>query len=119
MTNQEKVNEFHKKYNITIRTKPIFDPSIQEEIDFRTYILEEEYIEYLQGDNIENHAKEAADMLYVLYGDAAVFGYDLDKVFDLVHKSNMTKDIADNSNYKPHKGEKYKSPDLSYLKEKT
>lgn len=36
-------------------------------------------------------AKELADILYVVYGAAANFGIDLDKVFAEVHRSNMTK----------------------------
>ena len=32
-----------------------------------------------------------ADILYVVYGAGASFGIDLDKAFDIVHKSNMSK----------------------------
>ena len=31
------------------------------------------------------------DILYVVYGSGSSFGIDLDKAFDLIHKSNMTK----------------------------
>merc|ERR1711865_1137277 len=31
------------------------------------------------------------DILYVVYGAGGAFGVDLDKAFDLIHKSNMTK----------------------------
>lgn len=32
-----------------------------------------------------------ADSLYVILGAATAFGFDADKAFDLVHKSNMSK----------------------------
>ena len=32
-----------------------------------------------------------ADILYVVYGAGASFGIDLDKAFDIVHRSNMSK----------------------------
>jgi predicted HAD superfamily Cof-like phosphohydrolase len=41
--------------------------------------------------NIANLAKELSDLLYVCYGMAVDFGIDIDKVFEEVHSSNMSK----------------------------
>lgn len=39
----------------------------------------------------ENLTKELADLLYVVYGTAEVFGLPLEKAFEEVHRSNMSK----------------------------
>lgn len=50
-----------------------------------------EYLEAIGEGNIVHIAKEASDVLTVLYGDAAAFGYDLDAVTAETTRSNMTK----------------------------
>ena len=65
-----------------------------EERDLRIRLLKEEYEEYIQGEcknDIENIAKELADIIYIVCGTAASYGIPLDKVFDAVHASNMAK----------------------------
>ena len=64
------------------------------ERDLRIKLLKEEYEEYIQGEcknDIENIAKELADIIYIVCGTAASYGIPLDRVFDEVHKSNMAK----------------------------
>src|ERR1044072_5399569 len=91
MTNQEKFLEFHKKHGEYIATEPSLPPT--EVRVLRHDLLSEEITEYRLARTIEDFAKELADILYVCYGAAIDFGVDLDRVFDEVHKSNMTKDI--------------------------
>jgi len=61
-----------------------------------------------------------ADLLYVIYGYAVTFGWDLDEAFRRVHESNMSKlgddgkPIKDN-NGKVMKGPNYKRPNLKDL----
>ena len=64
--------------------------------------------------------KELADLVYVTYGYAASFGWDLDEAVRLVHVSNMSKLGPDNKPLKRPdgkvlKGPNYKKPDLSDL----
>lgn len=60
----------------------------------RMKLLEEEFNEYQQGEyknDLENIAKELADIIYIVCGTAVSYGIPLDKVFDAVHASNMAK----------------------------
>lgn len=60
----------------------------------RRRLLKEEVDEYFDGedkDDLENVAKELADIIYIVCGTAASYGIPLDKVFDEVHKSNLSK----------------------------
>lgn len=67
--------------------------------------------------------KEMSDVQYTLSGFAVSFGIDAEKVFDLVHTSNMSKlDSNGKPIKKPNgkivKSENYKDPDFSAFKEK-
>ena len=60
----------------------------------RMRLLEEEFNEYQQGEynnDLENIAKELADIIYIVCGTAVSYGIPLDKVFYAVHASNMAK----------------------------
>ena len=86
------VKEFQTAVGQNIGTKPEFpDPA---ERELRIKLLKEEYEEYIQGEcknDLENIAKELADIIYIVCGTAASYGIALDRVFDEVHKSNMAK----------------------------
>jgi len=89
----------------------------------RAVLLAEEHNEVqealLKGD-IKQIAKELADLVYVAYGTAIAYGFDLDDVLEEVHKSNMTK-VGDDGkplyreDGKILKGPNYRPPDLSWL----
>ena len=55
--------------------------------------------------------KELADVLYTCYSYALARGWDLERAFQLVHESNMTKEPTTKG--KVQKGENYVAPDLS------
>lgn len=60
----------------------------------RRKLLREEVDEYFDGedkDDLENVAKELADIIYIVCGTAASYGIPLDRVFNEVHRSNMEK----------------------------
>ena len=105
-----------------------FNERMEQLEDFGLYsrLIGEEYIEFVDaltnfccdmGDlGLEaNLLKEAVDLLYVTYGFLWAMGYDADKLFDIVHKSNMSKlgpngkPIKD-ENGKVLKGPNYKPP---------
>ena len=56
-------------------------------------ILEEtkELTEAIRDNDFVEVVDALADILYVVYGAGASFGIDLDRAFDIVHRSNMTK----------------------------
>ena len=88
--------------------------------DFRFTLIREEFYEVVDETEPHNRLKELADLLYVIYGYAVTFGWDLDEAFRRVHESNMSKlgddgkPIKDN-NCKVMKGPNYKRPNLKDL----
>ena len=86
------VKDFQTAVGQNVGDKPAF-PSADERC-LRIRLLEEEFEEYLQGernDDLENIAKELADIIYIVCGTAVSYGIPLDRVFDEVHRSNMAK----------------------------
>ena len=86
----------------------------------RFNLLTEEYEEVADAIDPVNLLKELADLVYVTYGFAATFGWDLDEAVRRVHASNMSKLGADGrpiyrADGKVLKGENYEAPDLKDL----
>ena len=92
MSNFFKVKEFMQKFKQEVKSKPSFpDDNI---IKLRINLIKEELLELeeaLKEKNIEETADALTDILYVTYGAGHAFGIDLDKCFDEVQKSNMSK----------------------------
>jgi len=96
-TNFEKVTEeFMKNMGQKVFANPqmnIFD-SDPKTVDLRLKLIQEEVRELADAmkekDMVET-IDALGDILYVVYGAGGAFGIDLDKAFDLIHKSNMTK----------------------------
>ena len=92
MSNFSKVKEFMQKFKQEVKSKPSFpDENI---IKLRINLIKEELLELeeaLNEKNIEETADALTDILYVTYGAGHAFGIDLDKCFDEVQKSNMSK----------------------------
>ena len=118
MTNFEKVGLFMKTFGQEVKKKPSL--STDKINNLRISLINEELEEFKQA-ILNNDLKEAADaltdILYVTYGAGHAFGVDLDKCFDEVQRSNMSKLGEDgkpiyNENGKVMKGPKYFKPDL-------
>ena len=92
MSNFFKVKKFMQKFKQEVKSKPSFpDDDI---IKLRINLIKEELLELeeaLNEKNIEETADALTDILYVTYGAGHAFGIDLDKCFDEVQKSNMSK----------------------------
>ncbi len=92
MSNFFKVKEFMQKFKQEVKSNPSFpDDNI---IKLRVNLIKEELLELeeaLNEKNIEETADALTDILYVTYGAGHAFGIDLDKCFDEVQKSNMSK----------------------------
>ena len=87
----------------------------------RISLIEEELDELKQAmkeKNLKEVADALTDILYVTYGAGHAFGIDLDKCFDEVQNSNMSK-LGENGkpiyneSGKVMKGPNYFKPDLS------
>lgn len=116
MTNFGKVEEFMNAFSQNVETEPHWS-SVAE---LRYALIEEELHELreaLDDKNIVEVADALTDLLYVVYGAGHSFGIDLDKCFEEVHNSNMSKLGADampiyREDGKVLKGPNYWKPDL-------
>ena len=119
MTNFEKVKQFMQTFGQEVKTKPSFsdEKTNQLRLDLITEELEELKHAMSSRDLLEV-ADALTDILYVTYGAGHAFGIDLDKCFDEVQNSNMSKLGKDgmpiyNDSGKVMKGPNYFKPDLS------
>lgn len=86
------VKDFHVAFGQLVGETPKFPD--KETRDLRKRLLTEEFREYVIGEDnndLENVAKELADIIYIVCGTAVSYGISLDKVFAEVHRSNMDK----------------------------
>ena len=119
MTNFEKVKTFMKTFGQEVKEKSSFSSDKINELRFN--LIKEELEELriaMDTKNLVEVADALTDILYVTYGAGHAFGIDLDKCFDEVQQSNMSKlDDHGNPIYndsgKVMKGPKYFKPELS------
>ena len=119
MTNFQKVKTFMKTFGQEVKSKPSF--SSEKINDLRYNLIKEELGELKQAmddKDLLEVADALTDILYVTYGAGIAFGIDLDKCFEEVQNSNMSKLGADgkpiyNEAGKVMKGPNYFKPDLS------
>jgi len=118
MTNFESVKKFMKTFGQEIREKASFPDRkitslrydlIKEELD--------ELKEALDNKDLKEVADALTDILYVTYGAGHAFGINLDKCFEEVQNSNMSKLGIDgkpifNDKGKVLKGPNYFKPNL-------
>jgi len=119
MTNFEKVKIFMNTFGQEVKNKASFGT---DQINQLRYNLIKEELEELRIAIEEKDLLEVADaltdILYVTYGAGHAFGIDLDKCFNEVQESNMSKSGEDgkpiyNEMGKVMKGPKYFKPNLS------
>jgi predicted HAD superfamily Cof-like phosphohydrolase len=119
MTNFNKVKTFMETFGQEVKTKPSFS---SDKINTLRYDLIKEELEELkiamENKDLLEVADALTDILYVTYGAGHAFGIDLDKCFEEVQNSNMSKLGEDgkpiyNDAGKVMKGSKYFKPDLS------
>ena len=109
----ELVKEFHQKFQVPILNKPAVIPL--DRLTLRYNLMHEEVQEYLEGaknGDVENIAKELADILYTAYGTILEHGLQdvFDTAFEEVHRSQMSKDYNE---YKMVKGPDYSEANLA------
>ena len=119
MTNFEKVRLFMKTYGQEVKDKAGFSDVKTNKLRIDLIKEElEELIEAMHDKNLLEVADALTDILYVTYGAGHAFGIDLDKCFEEVQNSNMSKLGEDgkpiyNEAGKVMKGPNYFKPDLS------
>ena len=119
MSNFNKVKTFMETFGQNIKTKPSFST---DKINSLRYELIKEELEELkvamENKDLLEVADALTDILYVTYGAGHAFGVDLDKCFEEVQGSNMSK-LAENGkpiyndSGKVMKGPNYFKPNLS------
>ena len=119
MTNFEKVRLFMKTYGQEVKDKAGFSDAKTNKLRIDLIKEElEELTEAMQDENLLEVADALTDILYVTYGAGHAFGINLDKCFEEVQNSNMSKLGEDgkpiyNEDGKIMKGPNYFKPDLS------
>jgi len=119
MTNFQKVGVFMKTFGQEVKTKS--ELSNEKINNLRINLIDEELEELkiaIKHNDILEVADALTDILYVTYGAGHAFGINLDKCFEEVQNSNMSKLDIDgkpifNESGKVMKGPKYFKPDLS------
>ena len=119
MTNFEKVKTFMKTFGQEVKEKSSFSSDKINELRFN--LIKEELEELriaMDTKNLVEVADALTDILYVTYGAGHAFGINLDKCFDEVQQSNMSKldghgNPIYNDSGKVMKGPKYFKPELS------
>ena len=119
MTNFQKVKTFMQTFGQEVKLKPSF--STEKINDLRYNLIKEELEELKEAiskKDLLEVADALTDILYVTYGAGHAFGIDLDKCFEEVQNSNMSKLGEEgkpiyNESGKVMKGPNYYKPDLS------
>ena len=119
MSNFNKVGTFMKTFGQEVKTEPSF--STDKINKLRIDLIKEELQELTEAMNNKDLLEVAdalTDILYVTYGAGHAFGIDLDKCFEEVQNSNMSKLGEDgnpiyNESGKVMKGPNYFKPNLN------
>ena len=119
MTNFESVKKFMQTFGQEVRGNASFPND--KIINLRLSLIKEEFQELeeaVKRKDIKEVADALTDILYVTYGAGHAFGINLDKCFEEVQNSNMSKLGNDgkpiyNENGKVMKGPNYFKPNLS------
>ena len=119
MSNFRKVGTFMKTFGQEVKTLPSLSTDKINKLRIELIKEElEELTEAMKNNDLLEVADALTDILYVTYGAGHAFGIDLDKCFDEVQNSNMSK-LGENGKPiyndagKVMKGPKYFKPDLS------
>ncbi len=109
------VEKFHRKFRTPVLEKPSLIS--RDRAEFRFKLMKEEVEEYLRGvenDNLENIAKELADILYAVYGTVLEHGLQdkMEEIFLENHRSQMSKEYHQ---YKMIKGDDFKEANIKKI----
>jgi predicted HAD superfamily Cof-like phosphohydrolase len=119
MSNFKKVKTFMETFGQEVKNKPSFSTNKINKLRYE--LIKEELDELkvaMENNDLLETADALTDILYVAYGAGHAFGIDLDKCFEEVQNSNMSKLDENgkpiyNEDGKVMKGPKYFKPNLS------
>ena len=119
MSNFKNVKTFMETFGQRVRTKPELPD--KKTMQLRLDLIKEELGELeeaMKANDLKEIADALTDILYVTYGAGYAYGVDLDKCFNEVQSSNMSKLGKNgkpiyNDSGKVMKGPNYFKPDLS------
>ena len=119
MTNFEKVGQFMTTFGQEVKTNPSL--STKKINNLRINLINEELEEFkeaIKNNDLKEAADALTDILYVTYGAGHAFGINLDKCFEEVQSSNMSKlDSRGKPIFNDHgkvmKGPNYFKPNLN------
>ena len=112
MTNFENVKKFMQIFGQEVRSKASFPND--KIINLRLDLIREELLELqeaIENKDIKEVADALTDILYVTYGAGHAFGINLDKCFEEVQNSNMSKLGSDGKPIYNEQGKVMKGPD--------
>ena len=111
---QAKVRQFMTDVkHLDVPTKP-YHP-VEAVRSLCSALMSEELLELdeaMHGEDMNQIAKELADLLYVVYYTANCYGLIMEPIFSAVHNSNMTKDGGFREDGKLLKGPGYRPPEI-------
>ena len=121
MTNFKSVKIFMNTFGQNVKEKAGFPD--KQTVELRYSLIKEELEEFkeaIRENNLTEIADSLTDILYVTYGAGHAFGIDLDKCFEEVQRSNMSKLDKDrnpiyNTDGKVMKGPNYFRPDFNKI----
>lgn len=116
----DQVWEFQESYGLPSSRIPSL-PSYRDDEgrnlrDLRKRLLEEEYNEYLEGEennDLVEIADALGDIMYIAYGTGITYGLPMDEIFNEIHRSNMSKLGADGKPIRREDGKLLKGPNFS------
>ena len=119
MSNFNSVKKFMKTFGQEIKDKPALPE--KKTVELRYELIHEELMELkeaIEQKDLKEVADALTDILYVTYGAGHAFGINLDKCFEEVQNSNMSKlgengEPIYNESGKVMKGPNYFKPNLS------
>ena len=106
------VKEFHEKFRVPVAEKPTLISDERSALRFQ--MMAEEVEEYKIGaaeKDLENIAKELADILYTTYGTILEHGLQdkIEEIFSEIHRSNLSKEYRPG---KVAKGENFSKAEI-------
>ncbi len=111
MSNFDKVKKFMQTFGQEVNSSPSFPK--EKIVKLRYELIKEELSELnkaIEDKNIEEVADALTDILYVTYGAGHAFGINLDRCFEEVQNSNMSKLGDDGKPIYNEKGKVMKGP---------
>lgn len=107
-----------KNYALAAGQPLNYPHAFESDLDKARYLLiKEEYDEFCEAEDSIDILKELADLVYVCYGYAATFGWDLDEAIRRVHENNMKRMCQDDGTIlKNEDGKVLKNPNVPKVK---